>query len=100
MKILIEAIYPSFKEAFSSLDVDEKLWSRLLGPATIEGHSDVALPCHSLASVLKKSPDQISSEVVNLISNKIDSIAVISHMNDYFQTNNEPILNKKKYSGK
>jgi len=83
LKILIEAIYPSFKEAFSSLDVDEKLWSRLLGPATIEGHSDVALPCHSLASVLKKSPDQISSEVVNLISNKIDSIAVISHMNGF-----------------
>ena len=35
--------------------MDEDL-RELLGPATVEEHGDLALPCHSLAPIRKRSP--------------------------------------------
>jgi arginyl-tRNA synthetase len=83
LKILIKEIYPFFVEVFSKLGVEEDNWGNLLASATKEGHADVALPCHSLSKILKKSPLKISSDVINLLSKDLSEIAKISCMNGF-----------------
>ena len=83
LKSLIRDVYPFFKEVFASLELEEELWSNLLGPATIEGHSDLALPCHSLSSSLRKSPVDISEHIVSLFSDDILNIAKVSSKNGF-----------------
>ncbi|MFQ3321765.1 MAG: arginyl-tRNA synthetase [Candidatus Thalassarchaeaceae archaeon] len=80
---MIKEIYPFFVEVFSKLGVEEDDWGNLLASATKEGHADVALPCHSLSKILKKSPLEISSDVINLLSNDLSQIAKISCMNGF-----------------
>jgi|TARA_B110000211_G_scaffold234727_1_gene305899 arginyl-tRNA synthetase len=83
LQILIEEIYPFFKSAFQYLDLEEEILQNLLSAATKEGHADVALPCHSLSKILKKSPIQISLELSDLISDELNQIAEVSSMNGF-----------------
>ena len=83
MEILIKDIYPFFKDVMSSLNLDEQILSELLAPATTEGHADLAIPCHSLSKIMKKSPVDISEEIVSLVSDDILSIAKVSSKNGF-----------------
>ena len=83
MEILIKDIYPFFKDVMSSLHLDEQILSELLAPATTEGHADLAIPCHSLSKIMKKSPVDISEEIVSLVSDDILSIAKVSSKNGF-----------------
>ena len=56
IKELINQLKPIFSKAMNSLDVPDSTWIPLLGKATVEDHGDVALPCHSLARILKRHP--------------------------------------------
>lgn len=83
MEILIKDIYPFFKDVMSSLNLDEQILSELLAPATTEGHADLAIPCHSLSKIMKRSPVDISEEIVSLVSDDILSIAKVSSKNGF-----------------
>lgn len=83
MDNLIKALYPFFKKVFTSLNIEEDMWSNLIGPATIEGDYDIALPCHSLSSLLKISPIDISENIVTLFSDDISDIAKASFRNGF-----------------
>ena len=83
MEILIKDIYPFFKDVMSSLNLDEQILSGLLAPATIGGNTDLAIPCHSLSKIMKKSPVDISEEIVSLVSDDILSIAKVSSKNGF-----------------
>ena len=83
MEILIKDIYPFFKDVMSSLHLDEQILSELLAPATTEGHADLAIPCHSLSKIMKRSPVDISEEIVSLVSDDILSIAKVSSKNGF-----------------
>lgn len=67
----------------SSLHLDEQILSELLAPATTEGHADLAIPCHSLSKIMKRSPVDISEEIVSLVSDDILSIAKVSSKNGF-----------------
>lgn len=67
----------------SSLNLDEQILSELLAPATTEGHADLAIPCHSLSKIMKRSPVDISEEIVSLVSDDILSIAKVSSKNGF-----------------
>tara|TARA_X000001036_G_scaffold225183_1_gene210725 strand:+ start:27449 stop:29191 length:1743 start_codon:yes stop_codon:yes gene_type:complete len=83
LEILIKDIYPFFKDVMSSLNLDEQILSELLAPATTEGHADLAIPCHSLSKIMKRSPVDISEEIVSLVSDDILSIAKVSSKNGF-----------------
>ena len=90
MDTLIKDIYPFFKEVFTSLGLEEDIWSHLIGPATIEGDYDIALPCHSLSRLMKKSPVDISEQIVTLFSNDVFSIAKVSSKNGFVNIGASP----------
>ena len=90
MDSLIKDIYPFFKEVFTSLGLEEDIWSHLIGPATIEGDYDIALPCHSLSRLMKKSPVDISEQIVTLFSNDVFSIAKVSSKNGFVNIRASP----------
>ena len=80
---LIEESLPFFFEAMSSLGVPDSDWLRLFGKATVEDHADVALPCHSLAKVLRRSPADIAEEICSLVSTKLEEIAEVSYIGGF-----------------
>ncbi|MAS80491.1 MAG: arginine--tRNA ligase [Euryarchaeota archaeon] len=87
---LIEESLPFFSEAMSSLGVPDSDWLRLFGKATVEDHADVALPCHSLAKVLRRSPADIAEEICSLVSTKLEEIAEVSYIGGFVNLKAKP----------
>jgi len=83
MRELIDDVRPTVSRAMSKLGVDESEWAPLLGRATVEGHGDVALPCHALAKSLKMSPSTIADEVSGLIKEELEEIAISSSLSGF-----------------
>ena len=77
---LINQLKPIFSNAMNSLEVPESTWLPLLGKATVEDHGDVAFPCHSLAGILKKSPQEIAIQISELVASDLQSFAIVSSM--------------------
>ena len=73
-----------------SLDVPESTWLPLLGKATVEDHGDVALPCHSLAGILKKAPQEIAEQISELIASDLQSFAIVSSMSGFVNITAKP----------
>ncbi|DAC13490.1 MAG TPA: arginine--tRNA ligase [Candidatus Poseidoniales archaeon] len=67
----------------NSLEVPESTWLPLLGKATVEDHGDVAFPCHSLAGILKKSPQEIAIQISELVASDLQSFAIVSSMSGF-----------------
>ena len=83
MRELIDDVRPTVSRAMSKLGVDESEWAPLLGRATVEGHGDIALPCHALARSLKMSPSTIADEVSGLIKEELEEIAISSSLSGF-----------------
>jgi len=49
MRVLADAVGPALEEVLSGMGIADEVWTGLLGPATVEEHGDLALPCHRLA---------------------------------------------------
>ncbi len=81
-----------------SLDVPESTWLPLLGKATVEDHGDVALPCHSLAGILKKAPQEIAEQISELIASDLQSFAIVSSMSGFVNITAKPEWLSKRIS--
>ena len=74
----------------NSLEVPESTWLPLLGKATVEDHGDVAFPCHSLAGILKKSPQEIAIQISELVASDLQSFAIVSSMSGFVNITAKP----------
>ena len=74
----------------NSLDLPESIWLPLLGKATVEDHGDVALPCHSLAGILKKAPQEIAKQISELVASDLQSFAIVSSMSGFVNITAKP----------
>ena len=63
MRDLIEACTPLIYDSVTELGITEEDISNLIGPSTVGTMADVAIPCHSLSRILKKSPVEISEQL-------------------------------------
>ncbi len=98
IKELINQLKPTFSKAMDSLDVPESTWLPLLGKATVEDHGDVALPCHSLAGILKKAPQEIAEQISELIASDLQSFAIVSSMSGFVNITAKPEWLSKRIS--
>ncbi len=87
---LIDEIAPTFSKALGSMDVDDSVWLPLMGRATVEDHGDIALPCHSLAGRLRKSPNDIAEQICLLVKDDLDPIADISSISGFVNISAKP----------
>ena len=90
MRILAEAVTPAMEKALSGMGVTEADSSGLLGPATVEEHGDIALPCHSLAAVLRRSPVDIAEEISSALALTLAGIAEVSAVSGFVNLRAEP----------
>ncbi len=90
IKELINQLKPIFSNAMNSLDLPESIWLPLLGKATVEDHGDVALPCHSLAGILKKAPQEIAKQISELVASDLQSFAIVSSMSGFVNITAKP----------
>ena len=90
MRMLAEAVYPAMGLTLSGMGVTESDCADLLGPATVEEHGDLALPCHSLAAVLRRSPMDIAEEVSLTLAPAIAGIAKVSAVSGFVNLSAEP----------
>lgn len=80
----------------SKLDIDENQWLNLIGNATDLSHGDIALPCHSLSRILRKSPNDIADEITLDLSLRASNIAHVSSINGFvnFKANSSWLSNQ------
>ena len=83
MRELRNEIIPLISETMSKLDIDENQWLNLIGNATDLSHGDIALPCHSLSRILRKSPNDIADEITLDLSLRASNIAHVSSINGF-----------------
>ena len=83
MRDLVEAIRPLLKAVMSDLDVGEEDWSGLLAGSTVSDFADVAMPCHSLARVLRQSPAAIAEDVLAGLGSSTAGICTVSSVNGF-----------------
>ena len=87
---LINEMIPLFSKAMNSLGVEDSNWIPLIGRATVEDHGDVALPCHSLASVFRIPPQEIAEQICALVEADLDSIATVSSISGFVNVRAKP----------
>ena len=80
---LINEMIPIFSKAMNFLGVEDSNWIPLIGRATVEDHGDVALPCHSLARMFRKPPQEIAEQICALVEADLDSIATVSSISGF-----------------
>ena len=98
IKELINQLKPIFSNAMNSLDIPDSTWLPLLGKATVEDHGDVALPCHSLAGILKKAPQEIAKQISELVASDLQSFAIVSSMSGFVNITAKPEWLSKRIS--
>ena len=98
IKELINQLKPIFSNAMNLLDLPESIWLPLLGKATVEDHGDVALPCHSLAGILKKAPQEIAKQISELVASDLQSFAIVSSMSGFVNITAKPEWLSKRLS--
>ena len=90
MRILAEAVTLAMEQTLSGMGVAEADSVDLLGPATVEEHGDLALPCHSLAAVLQRSPVDIAQEISSALAPTLAGTAEVSAVNGFVNLRAEP----------
>ncbi len=89
MKILKQAVKNEVVAALADAGAEVELGS-LLGPATVEEHGDLAVPCHSLAPVMKRSPVEIAESISSILSPALSGIAEVSAVSGFVNIKAEP----------
>ena len=83
MDVLIEATIPGIRQGMSTFGIDESDWLSLLGPSTVSDHGDLAMACHSLARVMRKSPVEIAENICTAITPHLEGVAQVTSMNGF-----------------
>ena len=66
-----------------NLGIEENDWLSLIGNATDSSHGDIALPCHSLSRILRKSPNIIADDISSDLTNKLSNVATTTSINGF-----------------
>ena len=98
IKELINELNPIFSKAMNSLGLPDSTRLPLLGKATVEDHGDVALPCHSLAGILKNSPQEIAKQISELVAFELQSFASVSSISGFVNITAKPDWLSKRIS--
>ena len=83
MQILQQTVEPHFNEAMGSFGLQSSDYEKLLGLATVADHGDLAIACHSLSRILKKSPVDIGDELSSILEPLLDGIAEVNSLNGF-----------------
>ena len=83
MKLLLDEILPPFSQIMNELGIDKKDWEKQIGRSTVVDHGDISFPCHVLSRQLKKSPDQISIDIVDSFGDKLSHVVEISNLSGF-----------------
>ena len=83
MRNLRSEIIPILSKTMMNLGIEENDWLSLIGNATDSSHGDIALPCHSLSRILKKSPNIIADDISLELTDKLSNIAKTSSINGF-----------------
>ena len=83
MRSLRNEIIPILSETMLRLEIGEHDWLDLLGNATDLFHGDIALPCHSLSKILRKSPSEIADDISSDLNLRLLDIATTSSINGF-----------------
>ena len=96
MRSLRNEIIPILSETMLRLEIGEPDWLDLIGNATDLSHGDIALPCHSLSRILRKSPNDIADQITLNLSSEISGIASVSSINGFvnFKANSIGLSNQ------
>ena len=89
MKILKQAVENEVSAALAGAGAEGEL-ANLLGPATVEEHGDLAVPCHSLAPILKRSPVDIAESITSELAPALSGIAEVSAVSGFVNIKAEP----------
>ena len=87
---LIDDLKPIFSKAMKKLGIPDDTWESLFGKSTVEDHGDVALPCHSLAGILRKPPVEIANQVTELVFQDLESFATVSSISGFVNISAKP----------
>ena len=90
MRDLVDAIRPLLGQVMSEIGVQESDWNNLLAGSTDSTFADVALPCHSLSKVLRKSPKTISDEILENLGSTTEGICQVSSINGFLNFSADP----------
>tara|TARA_Y100000768_G_scaffold86076_1_gene61627 strand:+ start:4128 stop:5870 length:1743 start_codon:yes stop_codon:yes gene_type:complete len=90
MRDLIEACAPLIYDSVTELGISEEDISNLIGPSTVGSMADVAIPCHSLSRILKKSPVDVSEQISIAIAPHLQGLAITSSMNGFVNLKAHP----------
>ena len=96
MRNLRSDIIPVLSETMLNLGIEESNWLNLIGNATDFSHGDVALPCHSLSKILRKSPNIIADDISSDLTDKLSDIATTTSINGFvnFKATNSWLSNQ------
>ena len=83
MRNLRSDIIPVLSETMLNLGIEESNWLNLIGNATDFSHGDIALPCHSLSKILRKSPNIIADDISSDLTDKLSDIATTTSINGF-----------------
>ena len=83
MRSLRNEIIPILSETMLRLEIGEPNWLDLIGNATDLSHGDIALPCHSLSKILRKSPNEIADDISSDLNLRLLDIATTSSINGF-----------------
>ncbi len=89
MRILENAVADEVAAALADVGAKDDIGD-LLGPATVEEHGDLAVPCHSLAPVLKQSPAEIAESISSTLAPALSGIAEVSAVSGFVNIKAEP----------
>ena len=83
MRVLADAVGPALGEVLSGMGIADEVWRGLLGPATVEEHGDLALPCHRLAGTLHRSPNDIADDIAAALGPMLSGTAGVSAVSGF-----------------
>lgn len=96
MRDLIEVLQPILNPVMSDMGLLESDWKDLVSSSTDTSFADVAMPCHSLSKVLRKSPLDIADEVLDKLGDSTSEICEVTSVNGFlnFSANAKWLSNK------
>lgn len=96
MRDLIEVLQPILNPVMSDMGLLESDWKDLVSSSTDTSFADVAMPCHSLSRVLRKSPLDIADEVLDKLGDSTSEICEVTSVNGFlnFSANAKWLSNK------
>ncbi len=83
MRDLIEVLHPILNPIMSDMGLFESDWKDLVSSSTDTSFADVAMPCHSLSKVLRKSPLDIANEVLDKLGDSTSEICEVTSVNGF-----------------